>query len=315
MTQDHAAAPDAVPAEAIAAMRRFSRFYTRQLGLLEEGLLRSAFSLTEARILYELAHRPAPTATALCQDLGLDAGYLSRILKRFEARGLVRRTASASDARQMQLALTPAGRAAFDPLEHASQRQIAETLARLPATGIAALTGAMATVERLLGGAPPAVPYLLRPHRIGDIGWITHRQGLLYAREYGWDESFEALVAEIAAGFVRQFDPKRERGWIAERDGAIVGSAFVAKASDTVAKLRLLYVEPEARGLGIGRRLTEECIGFARDHGYRTLTLWTNDVLVAARRIYQAAGFTLVAAEPHHSFGHDMVGETWELSL
>ncbi|HEY2132095.1 MAG TPA: bifunctional helix-turn-helix transcriptional regulator/GNAT family N-acetyltransferase [Acetobacteraceae bacterium] len=311
-----AEAHSSVPADAIAAVRRFSRFYTCQLGLLGEGLLRSEFSLTEGRILYELAHRVDLTATALGRELGIDFGYLSRILKRFEARGLIRRTASPGDRRQMMLTLTSAGQKAFAPLDRAAQQEVGALLARLPPGNIAGLTGAMATVERLMGApATPAVPYRLRPHRVGDIGWITHRQGVLYAREYGWDESFEALVAEIAAGFEKNFDPDQERCWIAERGGEIVGSVFLVRVSDAVAKLRLLYVEPSARGLGIGRRLTEECIRFARDHGYATLTLWTNDILVAAGRIYQAAGFALVAEEPHHSFGKDLIGQHWELAL
>jgi DNA-binding MarR family transcriptional regulator/GNAT superfamily N-acetyltransferase len=307
----HAAQP-----EAIEAVRRFNRFYTRQLGLLDEGLLESEFSLTEVRILYELAQREEPTAALLRAELGLDAGYLSRILKKFEARGLVARSASASDARRALLRLTAAGRAAFKPLNKASHDQVAAMLAPLAPAQVQSLQRSMLRIQRLLGPAPePAVPYVLRPHQVGDIGWIAHRQGLLYAREYGWDETFEALVAEIAANFVKRFDPRRERCWIAERDGAIVGSVFLVKQSARVAKLRLLYVEPEARGLGIGARLTDECVRFARERGYRKLTLWTNDVLVSARRIYQAAGFRLVKEEKHHSFGKEQVGQTWELAL
>jgi len=300
----------------IAAIREFNRFYTRQIGLLEEGLLRSEFSLTEARILFELAHRTGPTATELGNDLGLDAGYLSRILKKFEQRGLLERRPSATDARQSHLFLTDKGRGAFEPLNKASREQVAELLASLPASEREKVVGAMKTVERLLGSSPePKVPYLLRPLRVGDIGWITHRQGLLYHQEYGWDETYEALVAQILSDFVKNVDPRREASWVAEREGEVVGSVFVVRQSDEIAKLRLLYVEPAARGLGIGQRLVEECIGFARTKGYKSLTLWTNDVLASARRIYQAAGFKLVKEEPHHSFGKDLVGQTWTLDL
>jgi DNA-binding MarR family transcriptional regulator/GNAT superfamily N-acetyltransferase len=311
---DHVSAPDREAQ--IAAVRAFNRFYTRQIGLLEEGLYRSEFSLTEVRVLYELAHRDGLTASELVRYLNLDPGYLSRLLKKFEARGLVTRAPSEADARQSVLALTPAGRDAFAPLNRASHDEIAAMLGHLGADEREALVKAMQTVRRLLGGAPgPRVPYILRPPRPGDLGWVVHRQAVLYATEYGWDGTFEALVAEIAAAFVKNFDPKRERCWIAEREGEIVGSVFVVRQSDEVAKLRLLYVEPSARGLGIGRRLVEECIGFARSRGYRTLTLWTNDILVSARRIYEAAGFRLVGEERHHSFGKDLVGQNWELAL
>jgi len=300
----------------IEQVRRFNRFYTRHIGLLSEGLLESEFSLTEARVLYELAHRSPIIAADLGRDLGLDAGYLSRLLKRFSSRGLIARTGSEGDRRQAMLSLTDAGRAAFAPLNSASAAQVASMLSGLPASEREQLVQAMQVVERLMGTAPePEVPYILRPHRTGDIGWIAHRQGLLYAQEYGWDETFEALVAEIAAAFVRNFDPDWERCWIAERDAEVVGSVFLVRHSDEVAKLRLLYVEPSARGLGIGGRLVDECIAFAKAKGYRTLTLWTNDILVAARRIYQSAGFRLVKEETHHSFGQDLVGQTWDLDL
>jgi DNA-binding MarR family transcriptional regulator/N-acetylglutamate synthase-like GNAT family acetyltransferase len=302
--------------EQVAAVRAFSRFYTRQIGLLEEHLYDSEFSLTEVRVIYELAQRDGLTASDLGRDLGLDAGYLSRLLKRFEARGLVIRTPSEHDARQSVLALTPEGRAAFAPLDQASHDEIAAMLDRLPADERESLVAAMRRVQRLLGGAPePEPPYRLRGPRPGDIGWVVHRQGLLYATEYGWDQTFEALVAEIAAAFVKNFDPARENAWIAEREGEIVGSVFLVRQSDEIAKLRLLYVEASARGLGLGRRLVDECIRFARDRGYRTLTLWTNDVLVSARRIYEAAGFRLVEEERHHSFGKDLVGQNWVLDL
>lgn len=302
--------------ERIDAVRAFNRFYTRQIGLLEEGLLKSDFSLTEARVLYELAHRDGLTATDLGRDLGLDAGYLSRLLKKFEERDLVERATIEADARRSSIALTKAGRQAFAPLNQGSHEQVAALLERLSAAEQDRLVRAMQTVQRLLGGsAEPKVPYMLRSLQVGDIGWIIHRQGLLYAQEYGWDQTYEALVAEILGAFVKSFDPKWERSWIAEREGEVVGSVFVVHQSDAVAKLRLLYVEPSARGLGIGRRLVEECIGFARTKGYRTLTLWTNDVLTSARRIYEAAGFKLTDEERHHSFGKDLVGQNWNLGL
>jgi DNA-binding MarR family transcriptional regulator/GNAT superfamily N-acetyltransferase len=302
--------------EQIADVRAFTRFYTRQIGLLEERLHKSAFSLTEARVLYELAHRNGLTATDLGRDLGLDAGYLSRLLKKFESRGFVTRAPSATDARQSVLSITEAGRKAFEPLDQASREDVAGLLGRLSAEHREAVVAAMQKLRRLLGQSrEPATPYILRPLQVGDIGWIVHRQGVLYAREYGWDESYEALAAEILAGFVKSFDPEYENAWIAEREGEVVGSVFLMRKSAEVAKLRLLYVEPSARGLGIGRRLVDECIAFARAKGYKTLTLWTNDVLVSARRIYQAAGFQLTGEERHHSFGKDLVGQTWDLAL
>ncbi|MDN2566986.1 helix-turn-helix domain-containing GNAT family N-acetyltransferase [Aquibium sp. A9E412] len=300
----------------IDAVRRFTRFYTRQVGLLERTLLNSSFSLTEARVLYELAHGEGVTAAGLCDQLRLDAGYLSRILKKFEADGLLARTASPHDRRQSVLTLTAAGRAAFAPLERSSAAEVAAMLGALPADARGRLVAAMGTVERLLG-APPAeaAPYRLRGLRPGDIGWVIHRQAVLYHREYGFDATFEALIAGILGEFATHFDPACERAWIAERDGETVGSVFLVRATPEVAKLRLLYVEPAARGLGIGGRLVEECVAFARSAGYGKLTLWTNDVLVAARRIYQAAGFTLVKEEKHHSFGRDLVGQHWDLVL
>jgi DNA-binding MarR family transcriptional regulator/GNAT superfamily N-acetyltransferase len=300
----------------IAVVRGFSRFYTRLVGLLNEGILKSEYSLTEVRILYELAHRDGLSASDLVRELGLDAGYLSRVLKRFEAGGLLARSPAPQDARQATLALTPAGRRAFRPLDRASRDEIAQMLQALTAPERDRLVQSMLVIERLLGDrAEPAVPYMLRPLQSGDIGWITHRQGVLYNQEYGWDETFEALVAQILAKFVEEFDPRRERAWVAEREGEVVGSVFVVKESDTVAKLRLLYVEPSARGLGIGRRLVDECIAYARAKGYRRMVLWTNDVLASARRIYQAAGFQLVEQENHHSFGKDLVGQNWALDL
>lgn len=300
----------------VAAVRHFNRFYTQKIGVLNEGLLRSPFSLTEARVLYELAHRRQPTAAALCQDLGLDPGYLSRILRAFARRGLVDRTTSDTDGRRQLLSLTARGRAEFAPLDKRSRREIGGLLNELTAGEQSRLVGAMHTVEGLLGVRPNGTsPCRLRPHRPGDMGWVVHRHGALYAEEYGWDERFEALVADIVAKFIDNFDPEMEHCWIAERDGDIVGSVFLVKKSKTVARLRLLLVEPTARGLGIGARLVEECLRFARQAGYRKITLWTNDILHAARHIYERAGFQKVGSEPHHSFGHDLIGETWELRL
>jgi DNA-binding MarR family transcriptional regulator/GNAT superfamily N-acetyltransferase len=303
--------------ETIAAIRGFSRFYTHQLGLLADGFLKTALSLTEARVLYELAHRDGLTATTVCRDLDLDPGYLSRILKSFERHGLVERLASPRDGRQTLLALTPAGWNAFAPLDRASQEQVRAIIGRLTPEQSEQLVHAMRVVEHLFNPTdpPPVSAVNLRPHRTGDIGWIAHRQAILYAEEYDWDGSYEALAAEILAGFVKSHDPLRERGWIAERDGTIVGSVFVMRAADTIAKLRLLYVEPSARGIGLGQRLVDTCIDFARNKGYRTLKLWTNNVLLPARQIYKSAGLICVAAEPHHSFGKDLIGETWELEL
>jgi len=302
--------------ERIAAVRRFNRFYTKRIGALDEGLVRSAFSLAEARVLYELAHREKATATELGRELGLDAGYLSRILADFKRRGLVARKSSATDGRQTLLWLTAKGQAAFATLDARTREDVGAMVSGLPTGEQARLVEAMRTIEDLLGApAEPKAPYLLRPHHPGDMGWVVHRHGALYAREYGWDERFEAMVAGIVAKFIEHYDPRRERCWMAEKDGKVVGSVFVVQQSKTVAKLRLLIVEPEARGLGIGARLVSECVRFARHAGYRKMTLWTNDVLLAARRIYEKAGFRLVHREPHHSFGHDLVGETWELAL
>jgi len=304
-----------VPDATVAAVRRFNRFYTRQIGLLDETLLNSGFTLTEARVLYELAQQGVPgTPTHIGQALLLDLGYLSRILRMFEERGFVARSRSPDDGRQVLFALAEAGRAAFGPLDRASQKAVAAKIGLLGPEDLENLVQSMRVIECLLGGRPPA-PIELRPYQLGDLGWIVRRQAMLYAEEYGWDGSYEALAAQILAGFVTSHDPEWERGWIAVRDQSVVGSVFVMRASEAVAKLRLLYVEPAARGLGLGRQLVDICVQFARDKGYRTLTLWTNDVLVPARRIYQQAGFTCVAAEPHRSFGQDLVGETWELPL
>jgi DNA-binding MarR family transcriptional regulator/GNAT superfamily N-acetyltransferase len=298
----------------VAAIRRFNRFYTSRIGVLH--YLGSDFSLAEVRVLYELAHRAAPpTAAQLGKDLNLDAGYLSRLINAFERRGLIARTRSASDGRRSHLALTAAGRAAFAPLGARSHDEMAALLAPLSDTDQRRVIDAMETIEAVLGGGDGPPPFTLRPHRPGDMGWVVQRHGALYAQEYGWDERFEALVASIVAKFIERFEPARERCWIAEKDGEPVGSVFLVKRSKSVAQLRLLIVEPKARGLGIGARLVAECEAFARASGYRTITLWTNSVLTSARRIYEAAGYRLVDSEPHESFGHKLVGENWEKTL
>lgn len=302
--------------EHVAQIRRFNRFYTRRIGALDRSHLGSSFSLTEVRVLYELAHRKSTTARELGQFLGLDAGYLSRILQAFRKRGLIESNVSATDARQQHLTLTKVGRDAFTQLNARADGEIATLLSPLSPDLQARLIQAMRHIEELLEGTTPAaVPYIIRPPHAGDFGWVIERHGAVYAREYGWNQDFEGLVAEIVARFIAGFDPTRERCWIAEREGRRVGSTFLVKDSAEVAKLRLLFVEPEARGLGIGKRLVTECIRFARHAGYRKLTLWTNDVLFAARHIYQSAGFKLVNEEPHHSFGQDLVSQVWELDL
>jgi|AraplaMF_Col_mMF_1032025.scaffolds.fasta_scaffold00019_129 DNA-binding MarR family transcriptional regulator/GNAT superfamily N-acetyltransferase len=300
----------------VAAMRRFNRFYTQKIGVLSEGLLNSPFTLTEARLLYELAHRDNPTATELGRDLGLDAGYLSRILAGFEKKKLLKRTPSETDGRRYHLALTEKGRKAFATLDEGSRAEIADLLQPMSSAARDRLAKAMAAIEAVLGpAATDAAPYTLRDPRPGDLGWVIHKQGRLYAEEYGWDASFEALVAEIVAGFAKNFDPKHERCWIAERDGEAVGSIFLVRESEKVAKLRLLYVDAAARGLGLGKRLVEECVAQARAFGYEKMTLWTNDILHAARHIYVDQGFKLAKEERHRSFGKDLVGQYWELDL
>jgi DNA-binding MarR family transcriptional regulator/GNAT superfamily N-acetyltransferase len=300
----------------VEAVRRFSRFYTRQVGVLHEGYNGSEFSLTEARVIYELAHREAATASDLAKYLDLDPGYLSRILKNFQERRLVQRQASDLDARQYLLSLTEVGQQRFAELNARSRGDMAKMLSALTARQQQRLISAMSEIEALLSAEPErGAPYILRPHQPGDIGWAVQKHGELYAREYGWDETFEALAAEVGAKFLRDFDPKKERAWIAEKDGENIGFVMLIKQSDKVAKLRMLLVDPKARGLGIGKRLVEECIRFARNRGYKTMTLWTNDILATACHIYREAGFKLVAEERHHSFGHDLVGQTWELDL
>ena len=308
--------PEPALAAPVSAVRRFNRFYTKQIGVLREGHLESSFSLTEVRVLYELAHQNGPTSAELARELGIDSGYLSRILRGFERRELVEKTKSENDARQAHLRLTEAGRAAFAGLDSRADDEIASLVERVSRDDWRRLTDAMRTIERVLAPTHETKrSYLIRTHQPGDIGWVVYRHGVLYAREYGWDERFEALVAQIVADFVRNLDPRRERCWIAEQDGERVGSVFLVKKTDTVAKLRLLLVEPKARGLGIGHRLVDECIRFARHAQYQRITLWTNSILDAARRIYEQAGFQLVSEEPHAMFGENLVGQTWELAL
>jgi DNA-binding MarR family transcriptional regulator/N-acetylglutamate synthase-like GNAT family acetyltransferase len=300
----------------IDAVRQFNRFYTQKIGVLHEGLLSSPFSLTEVRVLYELAHRERPVASELGKNLGLDPGYLSRILSHFKSKGFIASKPSEQDGRQSILSLTEKGRAAFAPLNERARDEIGVLIGALAEGDQIRLVQAMATIKEILSPEQKnKMPYLLRPHQPGDMGWVVHLHGMLYAQEYGWDDTFEALVAGIVAKFIQNFDPKRERCWIAEMEGEIVGSVFLVKESETVSKLRLLLVHPKARGLGMGRRMVNECLRFAKQAGYRKTMLWTNNILHAARHIYESMGFKLVLEEPHHSFGHDLVGETWELEL
>jgi DNA-binding MarR family transcriptional regulator/GNAT superfamily N-acetyltransferase len=302
----------------VAAIRGFNRFYTARIGVLQDGLLDSAFSLPEARLLYELGHRERSTATTLGRELNLDGGYLSRLLQALERRGLVRKLPSPEDRRQNVLSLTAAGREALLPLEKRAQAEIAALLKPLSEKQQRELIAAMSTIEARLRPASAAVAraaFLLRPHRIGDMGWVICRHGALYAEEHGWNGEFEAFVARLAARFIARFDPVRERCWIAEVDGEPVGSAFLVRHSKTVAQLRMLFVEPKARGLGIGTALVDQCIHFARQSGYRKIMLWTNRGLDAAKHFYQAAGFRLVGEERHQSFGKRLVGQNWELDL
>ena len=306
---------DGVPSDAdIAAVRRFNRFHTRLVGALNEHLLASDYSLPQVRILYEIANaqpESPPSARELGEVLRMDAGYLSRVVSRLEGDGLIARTPSADNAKRLALTLTAKGCRVFDGLNAASAEEVAALLASLSETERSQLVGAMRRVRRLLGDDPVERTFVLRDPGPGDLGWIAHRQGLLYAREYGWDWTFEALVAEIVGQFAKTFVPGRERAWVAEMEGEVVGSVFVVRQDEDTAKLRLLYVDPVARGLGLGRRLVDECLGFAREAGYRRMVLWTNDVLVSARRIYESAGFSLIEEEPHRSFGQNLVGQVW----
>jgi DNA-binding MarR family transcriptional regulator len=300
----------------VEAIRRFNRLFTRRIGVLREGLLHSNYSLTEARVLFELANREELSASELVRELGLDPGYMSRTVGGLERQGLVEKVRSETDGRRRILSLTAEGEEAFEVLDSRSREEVSEMLGALSEEEQRRLLEAMRTIEGIFEkGLKFSEPFVLRPHEPGDMGWVVHRHGVLYAAEYGWDERFEALVARIVAGFIDGYDPKKERCWIAEMGGDRVGCVFVVKASDTVAKLRLLLVEPEARGVGLGSRLVEECIRFARNRGYEKLTLWTNSVLDAARHIYEEHGFVLVEEEEHHSFGHDLVGQNWELAL
>jgi DNA-binding MarR family transcriptional regulator/GNAT superfamily N-acetyltransferase len=304
--------------QSVAQVRGFNRFYTRQIGVLNEGFLQSPFSLTEVRVLFELSVRGTCSASDLRRELGIDAGYLSRILRSFHRRGLVRKQAAARDARRTELSLSSKGRSEFGRLEARQRSDVERMLGGLSPRSRKQLVDRMHSVERILStDSARHVPdhVTLRGHRPGDMGWITHRQAVLYDQEYGWGERYEALIARIMAEFVQKFDARWERCWVAERAGEIVGSIFCVRKSRAVARLRLLYVEPAARGLGLGTRLVDECVAFARSHGYRTLTLWTNSVLHDARRIYERKGFVLVHEKPHKLFGRGLVGQTWELNL
>ena len=301
----------------VAAIRRFSRFYTARIGVLDDGCLQTPFSLGEGRVLYELAHRDRTTASELVSDLGINADSLSRILDAFEVRGLVSKAPSTGDAQQVQLDITDAGRDAFAPLNAHTRAGMGAMLRELCEADQFRMLQAMRTIETLLGArSEREVPYLLRTHEPGDMGWVVRAHGAVYAREYGFDQSFEALVAEIAARFIKNFDPAAERCWIAERDGEPVGSVFLVRRSKTVAQLRLLIVDPRARGLGLGKRLVAECIRFARERGYKKITLWTQSILMAARQVYAQAGFQMVSAEEAGGFGTEPVSdEIWELKL
>ena len=300
----------------IAAVRQFNRFYTRRIGVLNDAMLGSEFSLPEMRVLWEIAHQDDITASALEDRLGMDRGYLSRVIRGFRERGLVRTESSESDGRLRHLKLTAKGSNAMLAFEKKASAEVRAILGKLPGGHQDRLVAAMHAIESLLEPrAGESRPYVLRDPRPGDFGWVVHRHGALYAQEYAWDSTFEALVAEIVARFIRDYQPRRERCWIAERDGEIAGCVFVVERSAQVAQLRLLLVEPSARGMGIGSTLVNECIRFAREAGYRKIMLWTNDILHAARHIYEGAGFKLVKREKHRSFGHDLVGQNWELAL
>ncbi|HEX2105782.1 MAG TPA: helix-turn-helix domain-containing GNAT family N-acetyltransferase [Solirubrobacteraceae bacterium] len=299
----------------VAAIRAFNRFYTARIGVLRDGLLATSHSLPEARVLFELGRRDAMDVADLRRTLELDAGYLSRLLARLEDQRLLRRERSPRDARRQRVALTGGGRAAFATLDERSAAEVGALLDGLRDEDRTRLLEAMRTVREVLDGAPRPEPFVLRPLRPGDLGWVVHRHGVLYAEEYGWDETFEALVAKVLAAFAESHDPRREAGWIAEVAGRPAGSVFCVRRDERTAQLRCLLVEPAARGMGIGGRLVEECVRFARRAGYAELVLWTNDVLVEARRLYERAGFALVAEEPHTSFGHDLVGQTWSRPL
>lgn len=303
----------------IADIRAFNRFHTRLVGALNEGLLASDFPLVQVRVLYDLAHADNLAAADLVARLGVDAGYMSRMIAALESRGLILKTPDIDNAKRLVLSLSQEGRAVFERLDRASAEEVRQLVSPLSEAQRHQLVGAMQTIRRLLGddSVAPATErrFVLRDPRPGDLGFVVHRQAALYAAEYGWDWSYEALVAKIVSDFVTRFDPACERCWIAELDGEIAGSVFVVRQDETTAKLRLLYVEASARGMGLGRALVDEVIRFARERGYTRLELWTNSVLVSARRIYEAAGFELIDEQPHRSFGHDLVGQTWVLEL
>jgi DNA-binding MarR family transcriptional regulator/GNAT superfamily N-acetyltransferase len=305
----------AVSAERVAAVRAFNRFYTNRIGVLRDGLLRTPHSLAEARVLYELGRRDVTEVADLRRDLDIDAGFLSRLLARLQRDGLVAREQSETDGRRQRIRLTDDGLAAFAELDRRSASEIGELLEALDEEDQRRLVAAMDVVRGVLEDVPQADGFVLRPAHVGDFGWIVHRHGVLYAHEYAWDETFEALVARIVADHVERRDPRREAAWIAEVDGAPVGCVLCVRREDDVAQLRLLLVEPSTRGRGIGGRLIEECLRFAKRAGYRRITLWTNDVLHEARRLYERAGFELVESAPHHSFGHDLVEQTWARDL
>jgi len=305
-----------IPNEQIAQVRAFNRDYTRRIGVLSQGLLDSPYSLTEVRVMYEIAHRPGVMAAQLADELGLDRGYLSRILKGFGAKRLLARAASAEDARRQHLRLTAAGRRVFAPLERRSQQQVRAMLSGLDGSRRQALLEAMSVIRCAFSAAGrQQAKVSLRTHRPGDMGWVVERHGALYFREYGWNEEFEALVAGITAEFIRKLDPTRERCWIAQAHGRRLGCVFLVAGETGTARLRLLLVEPEARGLGLGGTLVTKCVRFARAAGYERIVLWTQENLAAARHLYERAGFTRTAREPHHSFGYDLVAETWQLEL
>lgn len=306
-----------IAAADVAAIRRFTRFYTRRIGVLHEGLLGSPLTLTEGRIVYEIANRAGATAAALGQDLGLDAGYLSRILKGLESRGIITRMPNPADGRQVLLSLSAEGQTLFAQIDAASRREVGAMLSTLLPAERRRLVEAMGRIERLLGAGGDAEPanIVLRPLRPGDIGHVVSRHGAIYAEEYGWDISFEVLVAKVAAELVEKFDARSDVCFIADRGGEILGSAFVVRKDARTAKLRLVYVEQAARGTGLGKRLVEACMAFARSARYSRMTLWTNDVLVPARKLYQSLGFAMTESQPYHAFGVELVSEIWERDL
>jgi DNA-binding MarR family transcriptional regulator/GNAT superfamily N-acetyltransferase len=304
-----------VPAERIAAVREFNRMYTKIVGVLDEHMLRTPYSLTEVRVLFELSQQDRLAVTTLRRALDLDPGYLSRLLARFEADGLIERERSTEDGRQQVARLTAAGKDVFQKLDERSSEDVRALLEGLTDDGQRRLVDAMRVIKDQLSGTPRPHTVVLRPPRAGDLGWVVHRHGALYGQEYGWDSGFEALTAKVVADYLENYDPKREAAWIAELNGEPAGCVFCVRKNDHTARLRLLLVEPAARGAGVGRRLVEECVSFARSAGYQAIELWTVNVLHAARRIYQSAGFELTSEEPQRLFGHDLVGQTWRLTL